>query len=78
MAEYYIKWHTSPISRPNISELKLKSIPIKSILYFEEVGEMHQYKFVYREKTTTKTYFWGEAIFDAAGEVISAREPIKT
>lgn len=78
MAKYYIQWHTSESSRPDISELKLKSIPINSILYFEEVGEVNRYEIEIPEKSTIKRVLFGEAIFDSCGDVVGFKELTKT
>ena len=78
MAKYYIQWHTSESSRPDISELKLKSIPINSILYFEEVGEVNRYEIEIPEKSTIKKVLFGEAIFDSCGDVVGFKELTKT
>jgi len=78
MAKYYIYWHTSVSSRPDISELKLKSIPIKSILYFEEVGEVNRYEIEVPEKSIIKRVLFGEAILDSCGEVVGYKELTKT
>ena len=78
MAQYYIHWHTSASNRPDISELKLKSIPIKSILYFEEVGKIKRYKIEVLEKSTIKRVLFGEVILDGCGEVVGFKELTKT
>lgn len=77
MAQYYIQWHTSASSRPNISELKLKSILIKSILYFEEVGEVKRYEIEIPEKSIIKKVLFGEAILDGRGKVVGIKELTK-
>ena len=78
MSTYYKQSETSSTNKPDLSKLKLKLIPLDSIMYFEEIGKLHQYKKVYREKNTWKTYALGETISDASGEIIGVREPIKT
>lgn len=78
MSKYYIQNCTSSISRPYVSELKLKSIPLDSILYFEEIGELHRYEVAFREKSSLKSVLFGEAVFDASGEVVGIREPMRT
>lgn len=78
MAQYYIKYLTTSSSRPNISELKLKSIPIKSILYFQKVGEVNRYEIELPEKSITKKVLFGEAILDGCGEVVGFKELTKT
>lgn len=78
MAKYYIQWHISSMSRPDISELKLKSIPIDSILYFEEVGELRKYTTISGGGTSLKGALLGYAIADDIGAIIGSRESITT
>lgn len=78
MAEYYKNNRTSSMSRPDITELKLKSIPMDSILYFEEVGELRKYTTVSGGGTSLKGALLGYAVADDVGAIIGSREPIKT
>ncbi len=78
MAKYYIQWHISSMSRPDISELKLKSIPIDSILYFEEIGELRKYTTISGGGTSLKGALLGYAIADDIGAIIGSRESITT
>lgn len=78
MAEYYRRNRTSSMSKPDISELKLKSIPIDSILYFEEVGELRKYTTVSGGGTSLKGALLGYAIAEDVGAIIGSREPITT
>lgn len=78
MAQYYIESHTSPTSKPDVSELELTSIPIKSILYFEEVGEVNRYEIEIPEKSFIKKVLFGETILDSCGEVVGFKELTKT
>ncbi len=78
MAQYYIQWHTSSMYKPDVSELKLKSIPIDSILYFEEVGELRKYTTVSGGGTSLKGALLGYAIAEDIGAIIGSREPITT
>lgn len=78
MAEYYRSNRTSSMSKPDISELKLKSIPIDSILYFEEVGELRKYTTVSGGGTSLKGALLGYAIAEDVGAIIGSREPITT
>lgn len=78
MAQYYIHWHTSSESKPDVSELKLKSVPINSILYFEEIGELRKYTTVSGGGTSLKGALLGYAVAEDIGAIIGSREPIKT
>ena len=78
MAQYYIQWHISSMSRPDVSELKIKSIPIDSILYFEEVGELRKYTTISGGGTSLKGALLGYAIAEDVGAIIGSREPITT
>lgn len=78
MAQYYIQYCTSSLSKPNVSELQLKSIPIESILYFEEVGELRRYTIASGGGTSLKGALLGYAIADDIGAIIGSREPITT
>ena len=78
MAEYYKSNRTSSMSKPDISELKLKSIPIDSILYFEEIGELRKYTTISGGGSSLKGALLGYAIADDVGAIIGSREPITT
>ena len=78
MAQYYIKWHTSSVERPNISELRITSIPIKSILHFKKAGRVYRHEIEVPEKSVVKHLFHGEVILDASGEVIGIEQLVKT
>lgn len=78
MAEYYRNNRTSSMSKPDISELTLKSIPIDFILYFEEVGELRKYTTVSGGGTSLKGALLGYAIAEDVGAIIGSREPITT
>lgn len=78
LAQHYIKWYTSSESKPDVSELHLKSIPINSILYFEEAGELHKYTTVSGGGTSLKGALLGYAVAEDMGAIIGSREPIKT
>lgn len=77
-AEYYKNNLTSSESKPDVSELKLKSISIDSILYFEEMGELRKYTTVSGGGTSLKGALLGYVIADDLGAIIGSREPIKT
>ena len=66
--------------RPKISNLMLKrkSIPIDSILYFEEVGELRKYTTISGGGSSLKGALLGYAIADDVGAIIGSREPITT
>lgn len=78
MAEYYIEWYTSSIERPNVSRLKIKSIPIKSILYFKKIGEIYRHEIEVPEKSRVKNILFGKAILDASGEIVGVERLVKT
>lgn len=78
MSKYYKEYETSSSYKPDISELKLKFIPIKSILYFEEVGELRKYTTVSGGGTSLKGALLGYAIAEDVGAIIGSREPIRT
>ncbi len=78
MAEYYALHCTSSISKPDVLELKLKSIPVDSILYFEEIGELRKYTTISGGGTSLKGALLGYAIAGDTGAIIGSREPITT
>lgn len=77
-AEYYRAYETSSVNRPDVSELQLKSVPIDSILYFEEMGELRKYATVSGGGTSLKGALLGYAIAEDVGAIIGSREPITT
>lgn len=78
MSKYYKEYETSSVDKPNVSELKLKSVPIDSILYFEEVGELRKYTTVSGGGSSLKGALLGYAIAEDVGAIIGSREPITT
>lgn len=78
MSQYYKEYETSSMSKPAISDLKLKSIPMDSILYFEEVGELRKYTTVSGGGSSLKGALLGYAIAEDVGAIIGSREPITT
>lgn len=78
MSKYYKEYETSSMYKPDISKLKLKSIPIDSILYFEEVGELRKYTTVSGGGSSLKGALLGYVIAEDAGAIIGSREPITT
>lgn len=75
--EYYER-HISAVSRPEITDLQLRSIPIEDILYFEEVGELWKYTKVSGGGTSLKGALAGYILAGDVGAIIGSREPIKT
>ncbi len=75
--EYY-ESHISAVSRPEITDLKLRSVPIEDILYFEEVGELRKYTKVSGGGTSLKGAMEGYILAGDVGAIIGSREPIKT
>lgn len=78
MSKYYKEYETSSMYKPDISKLKLKSISIDSILYFEEVGELRKYTTVSGGGSSLKGALLGYAIAEDVGAIIGSREPIRT
>ncbi|MDE7339287.1 MAG: SHOCT domain-containing protein [Lachnospiraceae bacterium] len=78
MSKYYKEWEICSSSKPDVSKLKLKSIPIESILYFEEIGELRKYTTLSGGGTSLKGALLGYVIADDIGAIIGSREPIKT
>ena len=75
--EYYER-HISAVSRPEITDLQLRSVPIEDILYFEEVGELRKYTKVSGGGTSLKGAMTGYILAGDVGAIIGSREPIKT
>lgn len=75
--EYY-ESHISAVSRPEITDLKLRSISVEDILYFEEIGELRKYTKVSGGGTSLKGALTGYIIAGDVGAIIGSREPIKT
>lgn len=78
MSKYYKEYETGSMCKPDISELKLKSIPIDSILYFEEVGELRKYTTVSGGGTSLRGALLGYVVAEDVGAIIGSREPIMT
>lgn len=78
MAESHKMYFTSSISKPDISKLQLRTIPIESILYFEEVGELRKYTTVSGGGYSFKGALAGYLIADDVGAIIGSRKPIKS
>lgn len=78
MSEYYKENETSAIYKPDVLTLQLKSIPIESILYFEEIGELRKYTKLSGGGSSLKGALVGYAIAGDAGAIVGSREPIKT
>lgn len=78
MAKYYVYNRTSSESKPDVTKLHITSIPIESILYFEEVGELRKYTTVSGGGTSLTGALIGYALADDVGAIIGSREPIKT
>lgn len=78
MPQYYKEWEISSSNKPDVSKLKLKTIPIESILYFEEIGELRKYTTLSGGGTSLKGALLGYIIADDIGAIIGSREPIKT
>lgn len=78
MAQYYIKSQISSVERPNITELKIKSIPIKSVQYFGKIGKIYRHQIEIPEKSITKNLLFGKAIYDAGGEVMGVEKLVTT
>ena len=77
ISEYYER-HISAVSRPEITDLQLRSIPIEDILYFEEVGELRKYTKVSGGGTSLKGALAGYILAGDVGAIIGSRESIKT
>lgn len=75
--EYY-ESHISAVSRPEITDLQLRSIPVEDILYFEEVGELRKYTKVSGGGTSLKGALTGYILAGDVGAIIGSREPIRT
>lgn len=69
LSEYYKSRHTSSTHKPDISLVRLKSVPLNSIQYFEEVGELRKYTKISGGGISTR--------FDD-DDVLVDREPITT
>ena len=78
ISKSYKDYFTSCNSRPDISKLHLISIPIESISYFEEVGELRKYTTISGGGSTLKGALIGYALADDIGAIIGSREPIKS
>lgn len=78
LSKYYKEYETSAVTKPDISKLKLRTIPLESILYFEEIGELRKYTTLSGGGTSLKGALLGYVIADDVGAIIGSREPIKT
>lgn len=78
MEKYFEHNCISAVSRPEITDLKLRSVPIEDILYFEEVGELRKYTKVSGGGTSLKGAMTGYILAGDVGAIIGSREPIKT
>ncbi len=78
MSNYYKLVETSAVKKPDILKLKRRTIPIESILYFEEMGELRKYTTVSGGGSSLKGALFGYVIASDAGAIISSREPVKT
>ena len=78
MAEYYKEYETSASHKPDITELKLRTIPITDILYFEEIGELRKYTKLSGGGSSLKGGLIGYVLAGDAGAIVGSRESIKT
>lgn len=78
MSTYYRECCTTVDHKPDMSMLRLKSIPIDSILYFEEIGELRRYTKVSGGGSSLKGALLGYALADDVGAIIGSRKPIKS
>lgn len=78
MEKYFERNSISAVSKPNVSQLQVTSIPIEDILYFEEVGELRKYTKVSGGGTSLKGALTGYIIAGDVGAIIGSRESIKT
>lgn len=78
LSQYYIQMRVSSVSKPDISELRLRALPIESILYFEEIGELRKYTKVTGGGTSLKGALLGYAIAEDVGAIIGSRQPVET
>lgn len=78
MEKYFEHNCISAISKPDISQLQMISVPIEDILYFEEVGELRKYTKVFGGGTSLRGALTGYILAGNVGAVIGSREPIKT
>lgn len=75
--EYY-EMRISAIHRPSVTDLKLRSIQIEDIWYFEEYGELRKYASVSGGGISLRGALIGKVLAGDAGMIIGSREPIKT
>ncbi|MDE6435851.1 MAG: SHOCT domain-containing protein [Lachnospiraceae bacterium] len=78
MSQYYKQSCTSSVSKPDVSMLHLKTIPIDKILYFEEIGELRKYTTVSGGGSSLKGALLGYVLADDIGALIGSRKPIET
>ncbi len=67
--KYYIQYYTSSTTVPDVAKLKLRSIPIDSISYYEEVGELDEYEEAYRQEVR---------VYNPVTDRMEPKERIKT
>ena len=78
MSIYYKEFETTAVQKPDLSKLKWRTIPIESILYFEEMGELRKYTTVSGGGSSLKGALLGYMAASDAGAIIGSREPVKT
>lgn len=78
MSNYYKEFETTAVQKPDLSKLKWRTIPIESILYFEEMGELRKYTTVSGGGSSLKGALLGYMAASDAGAIIGSREPVKT
>ena len=67
--KYYVEYCTSSTTVPDVAKLKLRSIPIDSISYYEEVGELDEYEETYQQEVR---------VYNPVTDMIEPEERIKT
>ena len=77
MREYY-EMRISAVKRPSVDDLKIKSISIEDIWYFEEYGELRKYASVSGGGISLKGALVGKVLAGDAGMILGGRQPIKT
>lgn len=76
--KYFEHNYISAVSKPDISDLQVISVPIEDILYFEEVGKLRNYIKVSGGGTSLKGALTGYILAGDTGAIIGSRELIKT
>lgn len=77
-AEFYKRSRTTSEHKADVLTLQIKSIPIDSILYFEEIGELHKYVTVSGGGYSVEGAYAGHFLGDDIGAVIGSRVPIES